>query len=249
MPLRKTILAPGEFFHIYNRGNSKQRIFLDDEDKARFVSLLFLCNSKRSFNYRNDIIRADIDIWSFDRGESIVSIGAWVIMPNHFHIYLRLVRDKAEENGKSAASIFMEKLARSYAQYFNTKYNRTGALFEGRFKAVHITTDTQAKYNFSYIHLNSIKLIDSKWREKGLKDFSKAKKFLEGYKWSSYLDYRGKIRPENKILNVKDFPKYFKNMSNFDSEINEWLRLVPDKAKIVSYEEDLDIFIEAEKDL
>ena len=119
----------------------------------------------------------------------------------------------------------MRKLLTSYSKYFNEKYKRVGGLFEGKFKSVHVGNDPQAKYNFSYIHLNPIKLINSKWKENGIRDWRKAREFLKNYKWSSYLDYKGTIRPENKILNREVFPKYFKNTKDFDNEIQEWLTL------------------------
>ena len=154
-------------------------------------------------------------------------------MPNHFHIYIftpRLDQVKAEvktesDENKFAISIFLEKLGKAYAQYFNTKYKRTGGLFEGKFKATHIKTDSQAKYNFSYIHLNPIKLIDSKWRENGIKNFQESIKFLENYRWSSYIDYKGILRSENKILDRNHFLQYFKDIKDFDDEILEWLKL------------------------
>ena len=67
-------------------------------------------------------------------------------------------------------------------------------------------------------------MIDSKWRANGIKDLKKAIKFLENYKWSSYLDYKGVIRPENKILDRENFLDYFQNIKDFDSEIMEWLK-------------------------
>jgi putative transposase len=227
MSKRKIPLVEGEFYHVYNRGNSKQKIYFDDQDKDRFIKLLYLCNSKKPFNFRDDIIDKNIDAWDFDRGETIVAIGAWVLMPNHFHIYITippLDRDKGREKKQSMISLYMEKLGKAYAQYFNAKYQRTGSLFEGRFKSVHVKSDPQAKYNFSYIHLNPVKLIDKNWKEKGIKDFKKARKFLENYKRSSYLDYKGVVRLENKILNKEVFPEYFRNVKNFDAEINEWLK-------------------------
>lgn len=230
MARRKIPLVRGEFFHVYNRGNSKQQIFIDDQDLDRFTKLLYLCNSKKSFNFRNDIVRKGIDAWDFDRGETIVAIGAWVLMSNHFHVYISTPRldlvkaGKVNEAERSFISLFLEKVGKAYVQYFNTKYERTGGLFEGKFKATHIETDPQAKYNFSYIHLNPIKLIDSKWRENGIKNLQESLKFLENYKWSSYLDYKGVIRPENKILDRKHFLDYFQNIKDFDSEILEWLK-------------------------
>ena len=228
MAKRKIPLVEGEFYHVFNRGNSKQMIFFDDADRNRFVKLLYLCNSKNSFNFRNDIVRKGIEVWDFDRGETIIAIGAWVLMPNHFHIYVtdpynsRLDLVKAEIY-KSSISLFLEKLSKAYAQYYNAKYKRTGCLFESKFKSVHIETEIQAKYNFSYIHLNPIKLIDKNWKENGIKDLKKAKKYLESYKWSSYKDYKGIARSENKILNREKFLQYFKTTKDFDEEIIEWL--------------------------
>jgi len=224
MSYRKVPFVKGEFYHIYSRGNSKQKIFLDDYDRARFTHLLYLCNSISSINYRDDVVRAGINPFDYKRDSVLVSMGAWVLMDNHFHLYLAITprSDLGEE--KNAITEFIRKLLTSYAQYFNTKYKRTGGLFEGKFKATHINNDPQAKYNFSYIHLNPIKLIDSKWRANGIKDLKKAIKFLENYKWSSYLDYKGVIRPENKILDRENFLDYFQNIKDFDSEIMEWLK-------------------------
>ena len=59
----------------------------------------------------------------------------------------------------------MHKLLTSYSKYFNKKYKTYGVLFEGKFKAVHVNTDVQAKYLFSYIHLNPVKLIQKDWKK------------------------------------------------------------------------------------
>lgn len=222
MAFRKTTFLEGEYYHLYNRGNSKQEIFLDDHDYDRFVKLLYLCNSGKRIDFREDIVRAKIEAWDFDRGERPVSIGAWVLMPNHFHLYIT-ANPRKKDFRKNEISEFMRKVLTSYSKYFNKKYKRTGSLFEAKFKDTYVCKDNQAKYLFSYIHLNPIKLIDKNWKENGIKDFSKAIYFLKEYKWSSYLDYKGASRPENKILNLEDFPPYFNNIEDFDSEIKEWL--------------------------
>lgn len=223
MSTRKIPFVEGEYYHIYSRGNSKQKIFLDVQDYERFLKLLYLCNSENNIDFREDIVRKNINAWDFDRGKTIVSIGAWVLMPNHFHLYLTLNPRKSDFR-KNEVTEFMRKLLTSYSKYFNKKYKRTGGLFEGQFKAVYIKNDNHAKYNFSYIHLNPIKLIDKNWKENGIKDLQKANMFLKSYKWSSYLDYKGVVRPENKILNIEKFPKYFKNIKDFDKEIIDWLQ-------------------------
>ncbi len=231
MSYRKTPLVFGEYFHVYNRGNNKQNIFVDNKDRSRFVKLLYLSNSKKNVNFRDDIVDRKIDAWDFERGETLVSIGAWVLMPNHFHIYIISpipgIGETKEDNNKencTNVALFMNKLCVSYAKYFNKKHNRTGPLFEGRFKATHVDNDIQAKYLFSYIHLNPIKLVEPKWKENGIDDTENALNFLDTYKWNSYIDHSGIIRKENKILQLDNFPEYFSDIKCFESEIINWLQ-------------------------
>ena len=215
MGIRKINFAIGEFYHIYNRGNSKQIIFKDKEDYFRFITLLFTCNSANNFNLFA-VNRSKESAYLFERGEQIVSIGAYVLMSNHFHL---LIKEK-EEGGISK---FMQKLSTAYAMYYNKKYERTGGLFEGKFKSRYLDTDRYLKYIFSYIHLNPIKLVQKDWKEKGIKSKLQALVYLNSYQYSSYLDYAGLSRVQNNILNKKDFPNYFGSPDDFKEEIFEWL--------------------------
>jgi putative transposase len=135
-------------------------------------------------------------------------------MPNHFHI---LIREKVE-NG---LSIFMGKLSTAYAMYFNTKYERKGILFEGRFSAKHIDTDEYLNWVFSYIHLNPVKLIDSNWKEDGVSDPTKAESFMQNYRYSSYYDYFLGDRVEKIILDKDAFPEHFSQLNDFKELIEE----------------------------
>jgi len=147
-------------------------------------------------------------------------------MPNHFHLYLiALPKQGFGEIEKNNITEFMGKLCTAYAKYFNKKYNRTGSLFEGKFKSVHVEDDIQAKYLFSYIHLNPIKLIQSDWKEIGINNKKEAVDFLNIYKWSSYEDYLLSERKENLVLNKEKFPSYFENPNIFKKEIFEWLEI------------------------
>jgi putative transposase len=139
-------------------------------------------------------------------------------MPNHFHI---LITEKIE----GGISKFMQKLSTAYSMYYNKKYKRTGGLFEGKFKSQHAGTDQHLKYLFSYIHLNPIKLIQHDWKEKGIKNKKEAIGYLNQYLYSSYIDFIGEKRVQNKILNTEEFPKYFPNTTSFIKEIFEWLSL------------------------
>lgn len=222
MGIRKTPLLNNEYYHIYNRGNSKKEIFLDNDDYLRFIKLLYLCNSNKKINFRTDIVEKNISAWDFDRENPLVSIGAWVLMPNHFHLYLTGSRSLASGENNNTIIIFLQKLSTAYAKYFNAKYKHTGSLFEGKFKSVHIQDDIQAKYLFSYIHLNPIKLIQYDWKDNGINDSQSALNFLDEYKWSSFHYFKGKKLLENNIINIDDFPNYFKEQDSFENEILEW---------------------------
>ena len=232
MSIRKTEFVLGEYYHIYNRGNSKQEIFLDDQDRERFLKLLYLCNSNKNINFRDDIVDRKIDAWDFDRGDNIVSIGAWVLMSNHFHILITIPpspmssvgEDKKKEN---EISFFMRKLCTSYVKYFNKKYKRTGGLFGGNFKSNLVNTDEYLKYMFSYIHLNPIKTIEPGWKKDGIKNIQRSVDFLKKYKWSSYQDYCEVNRIEGKILSRESFPGYFTDVEILKKEIFEWLLFSP----------------------
>ncbi len=204
-----------EFYHVYNRGNDKRNIFLDDADYRRFVKLLFLCNGNSPVIFKT--IQA-ANPFRFKRGPQLVDFGAYCLMPNHFHL---LVKEKVE-NG---VSHFMKKLSTAYSMYFNLKNRRTGKLFEGVFKAKHIDDDEYLKYLHTYIHLNPIKLVEPKWKETGVKDKKQAAIHLKKFRFSSYLDFIGQSREEKRILNRKEFPKYFTKPIDFAMLIDEFNNL------------------------
>lgn len=216
MSQRPISFSGGEFYHVYNRGTDKRSIYLDKSDYKRFIELLYLSNSSHSFVVR-DIYRNNESIYEYDRGDLLVAIGAYCLMPNHFHI---LVTPLAE-NGISK---FMNKLCTSYSMYFNKKYNRTGALFQGKFKAEHADRDEYLKYLYAYIHLNPVKLIDSTWKEEGIKDAAKSFDFAASFQYSSLPDYLGIVRQENSILNPEPFPEFFPDTNKIKADLFEWLQ-------------------------
>jgi putative transposase len=213
MATRKISFEKGEFYHLYNRGNSKQEIFHNDNDYNHFIFLLLILNNQKNIELRN--IQVSKYIHNPDI-EPLVSIGAYVLMPNHFHI---LITEKIE----GGISKFMQKLSTAYVMYYNKKYKRTGSLFEGKFKSQHLNTDKYLKYIFSYIHLNPIKLIDKHWKEKGILNKKVVIDYINKYTYSSYLDYIGTKRIQNSILNTKDFPDYFPTKNSFNVEMSDWL--------------------------
>jgi len=159
---------------------------------------------------------SDKDPYLWDRGNPIVYIGAYCLMPNHFHILIA-------EKEKGGISKFMQKLSTAYVMYYNQKYGRTGGLFEGKFKSEYLFEDRYLKYIFSYIHLNPVKLIQKDWKEIGIRNNKAVLKYLKDYEYSSYFEYLGVGRKQSKIIDRKPYPNYFSSIKNFQEEIVEWL--------------------------
>lgn len=205
MSTRKISFAIGEYYHIYNRGTEKRIIFKNKVDYDYFLFLMYVCNTTKSIEIRNINKK-------FDRGDTLIDIGAYCLMPNHFHI---LIREKTE----GGISKYMLKLMTAYSMYFNKKYNRTGKLYEGTFKSIYVSNDNYLKYLYSYIHLNPAKLIDKNWKE------SKTNKanilnYISEYLYSSFQEY---IASSYKIIHPNSFPEYFPKLKDHKKELFEWL--------------------------
>lgn len=177
--MRNIKIAPGEYYHIFNRGMNKQNIFLSKYDYIRFLlTLMFLqssvviTNIKRMIDYY--VQHSVLHIEETERQKIIrnryIEIVSFCLMPNHFHIIVKEV----DEGGISR---YMQRVLNSYTKYFNKKYDKSGHLFQGPYKAVHIKDDRQLLYLSTYIHKNPTEL--SVWKNKEI-----------DYPWSSFQDYR-----------------------------------------------------------
>jgi len=221
---RKHSFVPGEYYHIYNRGIDKRIIFKSKNDYRRFIMLMYLANSTNPFRLDQLIIlqhKTFEEILSIDRGTSLVSVGVWSLMPNHFHIILR-------EEIEGGISQFMKKLGTGYSMFFNIKYERTGSLFGGPFKSKHVSRDLYLKHLFGYSHLNPLDIKFSGWEELIHKHSPQTwKQFLKEYPYSSCQDYIGLDRPEKNILNKSSFPEYFLEVQDFEYFIDSYLVFTP----------------------
>ena len=217
---RKFTFAPDEYYHLYNRGNDKRKTFLDHRDYIRFLASLYLGNSRQVIHpsdWPGKNIENVFQAVSIKLPNRLIDIGAYCLMPNHFHL---LVREK-EDNG---ITHFMQKLQTGYSMYFNKKYERSGSLFESRFKARHVDNDRYLNYLLAYIHLNPVKIVDPKdWESKTIRNKAAAKKFLNDYEYSSYHHYTGSPRTHNNLLSTNAFPDYFNKHQSFDDFLDEWL--------------------------
>jgi len=154
MSIRRQPLVTGEMYHIYNRGVDKRDIFADKKDVYRFIesikefnredkviSLANLRKSKNIFESSSQIVALPLS------EEKLVEIIGYCLNPNHFHFILKQVSD----NGISK---FMHKLQGGYSYYFNIKNNRSGSLFQGKFKSQIIVNENYFNKLIGYVNKN-----------------------------------------------------------------------------------------------
>lgn len=141
MPSKNTLRedSPQSFYHVYARGASKQPIFLDTEDYRYFVNLFARYLSLQPKYDKSGVI--------YPHFHGKVELLSYCLMRNHFHmlIFQRDVREM---------SVFMKCVMSSYCRYFNLKYRRSGSIYESRFKASMITSDSYLLHISRYIHMN-----------------------------------------------------------------------------------------------
>lgn len=202
--MRRVKFLPGKCFHVFNRGVEKRDIFLSDGNKWRFLQGLYLFNDESvsaNLLWRLEqekgkmhfgILREYMAQAGIER-KPLVRIMADCLKPNHFHLLL-------EELQEGGISRFMQKLGTGYTGFFNKKYERVGALFQGTFKAVEIKNDDQLRYLLAYINV----INPGQEIEPNLKlvaqDPSEVLRFAEHYSWSTHLEYLGK---RNSIITDK----------------------------------------------
>ncbi len=141
MPRRNVLRsdAPDSFYHVYARGHSKHRIFLDEQDYLFFLNLLERYLASEEIKSRHRVV--------YPNFYNKIELLAYCLMPNHFHLLVY-------QHQASALTAFMRSLMTSYSLYFNKKYKRSGSLFESRFRASLITDGAYLEHITRYIHLN-----------------------------------------------------------------------------------------------
>lgn len=137
----KNSLAPlesGQFYHIYNRGNNKETLFRNDGNYTFFL------NKWRK--YLSDYL----EVW------------AYCLMPNHFHFLIQIKHKKdlapysKDQKTTDLLSNQFRKLFISYTKSFNKVHNRTGSLFQKRFKRKKLDSQNHLLHLIHYIHHNPI---------------------------------------------------------------------------------------------
>ena len=118
---------PGYYYHIFNRGANKQEIF---REKSNYLYVLqYIKQYSKEFD---------------------LSIIAYCLMPNHYHILVR-------QNSDHPAYLLPQRVFNRYTKAFNQSYSHSGTLFEGRYKCKVVEDDSYLIHLCKYIHINPIK--------------------------------------------------------------------------------------------
>ncbi|MBL7045202.1 MAG: transposase [Parcubacteria group bacterium] len=148
--MRKVKFVEGEFYHIFNRGVDKRIIFQDQDDLKRFFQSMKEFNVEEPIGsiYENSFNKSKNQLENLvsKQEQKLVNFICYCLNPNHYHFIL----EPLVENGVEK---FMQRIG-GYSRYFNLKYKRNGALFQGRFKAVHISSNEQLLHTSVYVNLN-----------------------------------------------------------------------------------------------
>ena len=218
-----------EFYHTYNRGTEKRKIFLDNSDYLRGVHDLYEFNDvKAVINVNRRFDGSSTAINKNRLRERIINLATWCLMPNHYHLFSYPVVD----NGLPK---FHQKFGGGYTWFFNNKYKRNGVLFQGRYKKVQVTSDTQTLQLICYIHSNPLELWKPNWKEKGLTDSETkdALNFLEKeYRWSSHLDYLG-IRNFPSLIDADFIPRFFNSPGEYKEFFTNWLKFYTKNIEVI----------------
>ncbi|HEY5622444.1 MAG TPA: transposase [Gammaproteobacteria bacterium] len=141
------ICIPGLPFHVVQRGNDRARVFFEDDDYHAYLHLLIGMSERYA-----------------------TEIHAYVLMTNHIHLLVSSQR-------RDGVSRTMQQVSSGYARRINDRYERTGTLWESRFKSSPIDSDHYGLTCYRYIELNPVR--------------AGIVRSPAEYRWSSYRENAG----------------------------------------------------------
>jgi len=217
--MRKTKFVTQEFYHIYNRGVDKRDIFMDSDDVIRFLLCMSVFNIEDPIGsiYENSFLKKKQLGSRAPKLGKLVNFVAYCLNQNHYHFILEPLTDDGVQK-------FMHKLSTGYTNYFNEKYKRSGSLFQGKYKATHISSNNYLLHLSVYVNWN--------YRvHKGLN-----KKWMENLTISSFPEYIGETA---KSFCVKDIIlgqfSDVKEYRSFCEETLPWILRRKDEEKDLKY--------------
>ncbi len=198
MTKRDAPFAVGEWYHCYNRSVEKRIAFEDTRDYHRFLELLYLANDELPLRREDIGNRKFEEVLNMPRGKKLVAIGAFALMPNHFHLVLK-------EVSEGGITSFMRKIGTAYTPYFNTRHGREGNLFLKPFRSRHVSTDTYFQHLINYVHCNPATLYEPKWKTSHVVDPQFLGERIAAYPYSSLSAHTEAHTPTKTILDAEVF--------------------------------------------
>ncbi|HBB37004.1 MAG: hypothetical protein A2374_01900 [Candidatus Moranbacteria bacterium RIFOXYB1_FULL_44_23] len=219
--MRKVQFIKDQYYHIFNRGIDKRKIFLDDFDYRRFLLSMRLMNDEqdglmiRWRDHKKTYPKATVETFlrsDLRKRNPLVKIVCFSLLPNHYHFVL-------EQLAKNGIERFMQRVGIGFTMYFNKKYNRSGVLFQGKCKSSLIKSTHHLLYLSAYVNCNA-----------EVHNISDAKK----YPWSSLSNFLRKSKSD--ICNGEVIWSQFKNnkeYENFAKENVEAAKLKKEDEKLI----------------
>lgn len=177
MPKRDIEFAKGEYYHIYNRGAGRHNLFIEDD------------------NYQYVLRQTKKYIFTLN-----LTVIAYCLMPNHYHLLIR-------QDGETPASELPKRVFGGYSRAVNKRYGWSGTLFEDRYKAKMVTTNTYLCQLCRYIHGNPVK--DGLVRN------------IEDWPYSNYLEWIG--QREGSLVDRQFVTELFGNIQRYKEFVLDYL--------------------------
>ena len=200
MTKRSVPFTIGEWYHCYNRSIENRIAFENPRDYQRFLELLYLANDDFPLR-RDDIgVRKFEEILRIPRGKKLVAVGAFCLMPSHFHLVLREVTE-------GGITSFMRKIGTAYTLYFNARHDRVGNLFLKPFQSRYVSADRSFQNLISYVHSNPTVLYEPAWKTGHVVDHQFLEEHLVAYPYASLGAYADAHTPTSTILDAETVSK------------------------------------------
>lgn len=200
--------------HVYNRGVKKLDIFRDQRDLFRLMYSLYYFNTSHTMSpsWTRDVERSGgmhTSAWPehWEPRTPLVSILAFTIMQNHFHLVLKECID-------GGISKFMHRVGMGYSKFINEKYKESGSLFQGAYKSRRIDDDTDLQNLLVYTMIKNPFELYPGGLTQACKEFDQAYAHTLGYPLTSLAEFIGHTKPaildHNLLREIGSDPNTFK---------------------------------------
>lgn len=212
---KEAFFAGREYYYLHNEGSDKRVILSSQEDFDRFEAYLYLLNAIESPRAANLFVGGrQKEIFTTARGEKLVAIGVFALVPHGFHILATPLVD-------GGIGKFMQKVQTAYTMYFNAKYGRTGRLFHSAYRAEELDTEEKLKRMYAYIHLHPASIFDARWEDAQGTELARFAVRAMEYRYSSAGEY---AREHFVITDPKEFPAFMRRTKDVQAHYALWMK-------------------------